>query len=218
MAQGVQLRVWGDYACFTRPEMKVERVSYDVMTPSAARGILEAIYWKPSICWVVDRIHVMKPIRFDNVRRNEVESKIPIKGATGVNAAMKDGRTPLMLYIEDSRQQRAAMVLRDVEYIIEAHFEYTNGEDRNDGKHLDIFNRRAARGQCFHRPYLGCREFAAFFEPVQGEIPQSPLTGEKDLGWMLYDIDYQADMIPTFFRPVMKNGIIDCRNQRVVGK
>lgn len=218
MAQGIQLRVWGDYACFTRPEMKVERVSYDVMTPSAARGILEAIYWKPAICWVIDRIHVMKPIRFDNVRRNEVESKIPIKGATGVNAAMKDGKIPLRLYVEGNRQQRAAMVLRDVEYIIEAHFEYTNGEDKNDGKHLDIFNRRAAKGQCFHRPYLGCREFAAFFELVQGQIPESSLTGTRDLGWMLYDIDYQADMTPIFFRPHMENGIIDCRNHKAVAK
>ena len=218
MAHGVQLRVWGDYACFTRLEMKVERVSYDVMTPSAARGILEAIYWKPSICWVIDRIHVMKPIRFDNVRRNEVESKIPIKGATGVHAAMKDAKTPLRLNVEDNRQQRAAMVLRDVEYIIEAHFEYTNGEDCNDGKHLDMFNRRVAKGQCFHRPYLGCREFAAFFEPVQGQIPESALTGERDLGWMLYDIDYQEDMAPIFFRPIMENGIIDCRNHKAVAK
>lgn len=218
MAQGIQLRAWGDYACFTRPEMKVERVSYDVMTPSAARGILEAIYWKPAIRWVIDFIHVMKPIRFDNVRRNEVESKIPVKGGTGVNAVMKDGKTPLRLYIEDSRQQRAAMVLRDVEYIIEAHFEYTNGEDTNDGKHLDIFNRRAAKGQCFHRPYLGCREFAAFFEPVEGQIPESSLSGERDLGWMLYDIDYQEGMAPIFFRPIMENGIIDCRNHKAVAK
>jgi CRISPR-associated protein Cas5d len=198
--------------------MKVERVSYDVMIPSVARGILEAIYWKPAIRWVIDFIHVMKPIRFDNVRRNEVESKIPVKGGTGVNAVMKDGKTPLRLYIEDSRQQRAAMVLRDVEYIIEAHFEYTNGEDTNDGKHLDIFNRRAAKGQCFHRPYLGCREFAAFFEPVEGQIPESSLSGERDLGRMLYDIDYQEGMAPIFFRPIMENGIIDCRNHKALAK
>ncbi|WP_291323077.1 type I-C CRISPR-associated protein Cas5c [Desulfonatronospira sp.] len=216
MSLGIKLRVWGDYACFTRPEMKVERVSYDVMTPSAARGILEAIYWKPSISWSIDRIHVMKPVLFDNVRRNEVESKIPVKGSTGVSAAMKDGKAQLRLFIEDNRQQRAAMVLRDVEYIIEAHFEYISQEDCNDGKHLDIFNRRAVKGQCFHRPYLGCREFAAFFESVTGEIPVSPLEGEKDLGWMLYDINYQEDMTPYFFRPVMKDGVIDCRSQKVV--
>lgn len=216
MAQkGITLKVWGDYACFTRPEMKVERVSYDVMTPSAARGILEAVYWKPAIRWVIDRIHVMKPIRFDNVRRNEVAAKIPVKGKSGVNTAMKDGKTALRLYVEDSRQQRAAMLLRDVEYIIEAHFEYTSDEDRNDGKHLDMFNRRARKGQCFHRPYLGCREFAAFFELVDGEIPQSPFQDEKDLGWMLHDIDYKKGMTPVFFRASMKNGIIECCRSKV---
>ncbi|EGB16322.1 CRISPR-associated protein Cas5 family [Pseudodesulfovibrio mercurii] len=208
---GVKLRVWGEYACFTRPEMKVERVSYDVMTPSAARGILEAVYWKPSIRWVVDRIHVMKPIRFDNVRRNEVSAKVPVKGASGVNAAMKGGGEPLRLFIEDNRQQRAALVLRDVEYVIEAHFEYTSAEDRNDGKHLDMFNRRAGKGQCFQRPYLGCREFAAFFEPVEGDVPASPLADEppRDLGWMLYDLDYRNDMAPLFFRPALEGGVVE---------
>lgn len=215
MSQGVKLRVWGDYACFTRPEMKVERVSYDVMTPSAARGVLEAIYWKPSIRWVVDRIHVMKEIRFDNLRRNEVAAKVPVKGASGVNAAMKDGKTALRLYVEDNRQQRAAMVLRDVEYVIEARFKYTSDGDRNDGKHLDMFNRRAAKGKCFHRPYLGCREFAAFFEPVEGDVPVSPLTGTSDLGWMLHDIDYTAGMTPVFFRATMEDGVVDCRKKVV---
>jgi CRISPR-associated protein Cas5d len=106
------------------------------------------------------------------------------------------------------------MVLRDVEYVIEAHFEYTSGADRNDGKHLDMFNRRAEKGQCFHRPYLGCREFAAHFEPVEGEVPVSPLANDppRDLGWMLYDIHYAADMTPFFFRPTLENGIIDCRH------
>ncbi|NDV24310.1 type I-C CRISPR-associated protein Cas5 [Desulfovibrio sp. JC022] len=212
MATGVKLRVWGDYACFTRPEMKVERVSYDVMTPSAARGILEAIYWKPSIKWVVDRIHVLKSVRFDNIRRNEISAKVPVKGKTGVGSAMKNGKGNLRVYVEDVRQQRAAMVLRDVDYIIEARFEYTSAEDRNDGKHLDIFNRRVAKGQCFHRPYLGCREFAAAFGPVEGDIPVSEIKGETDLGWMLHDIDYKASMTPKFFRPVMQNGIVECCN------
>ncbi|WP_462323659.1 type I-C CRISPR-associated protein Cas5c [Desulfoplanes sp.] len=214
MSQGIKLKVWGDYACFTRPEMKVERVSYDVMTPSAARGILEAVYWKPAIKWVIDRIHVMKPVRFDNIRRNEVAAKIPLKGKTGVNTAMKNGKGCLRLFIEDNRQQRAAMVLRNVEYIIEAHFEYTSDQDRNDGKHLDIFKRRAGRGQCFHRPYLGCREFAAFFELVDDDIPSSLLSGEQDLGWMLHDIDYTSGMQPYFFRPVMHDGVIDCTQAR----
>jgi CRISPR-associated protein Cas5d len=205
------LRVWGDYACFTRPEMKAERVSYDVMTPSAARGGLEAVYWKPRIRWVVDKIHVRRRIVFDNVRRNEVADKIPVKGKTGVAAAMKDGVTPLRLFVEESRQQRAALVLRHVDYVIEAHFAYTGAEDHNDGKHLDIFNRRAARGQCFHRPYLGCREFAAFFAPVEGEIPASALAGELDLGLMLYDLDYTADMSPRFFRARLRDGVLDCR-------
>lgn len=205
---GIKLRVWGDYACFTRPEMKVERVSYDVITPSAARGILEAIYWKPSIRWVVERIHVMRPVRFDNVRRNEVDAKVPVGS---VKTAMKGGGKPLQLFIEDSRQQRAAMVLRDVEYVIEAHFEYTSDDDRNDGKHLDMFNRRAAKGQCFHRPYLGCREFPAFFEPVVGDVPASPLADDpaRDLGWMLYDIDYTRDMAPVFFRPALEGGVVE---------
>lgn len=133
MSYGVRLKVWGEYACFTRPEMKVERVSYDVMTPSAARGILEAIYWKPTIVWVVDRIHVLKPIRFDNIRRNELSGKL----APGtVKKAMNDGCSPVEVFIEEDRQQRAALILRDVAYIIEAHFSFTGSEDNNPAKHL----------------------------------------------------------------------------------
>ncbi len=216
MASGVRFRVWGDYACFTRPEMKVERVSYDVITPSSARGILEAIYWKPTIQWKIDRILVMKPIHFDNIRRNEITRKIPIMGKTGINATMRGENDLLRVSIESIRQQRAAMVLRDVEYIIEARFVYTSNKDHNDGKHLDIFNRRVSKGQCFHRPYLGCREFAAFFGPVEDENCTSPLTGERDLGWMLYDIDYLSNMTPIFYRPIMKEGVIDCRKEKVV--
>jgi CRISPR-associated protein Cas5d len=203
---GVKLKVWGDYACFTRPEMKAERVSYEVMTPSAARGILEAIYWKPGIRWVVDRIHVLKPIAFANIRRNEVGSKIPYRNVT---TAMKDGTRAVELFIEDDRQQRAAMVLRDVCYVIEAHFELTGKEDDNEAKHLDMFNRRVEKGQCFHRPYFGCREFPVNFGPVSGAVPQSDITGEKDLGWMLHDIDFENDMEARFFRARMVNGIID---------
>ncbi len=213
MSYGVKLRVWGDYACFTRPEMKVERVSYDVITPSAARGVLEAIYWKPAIVWVIDKIHVLKPIRFTNIRRNELASKIPL---TSVTKAMKDLKTPISLFVDETdddgklknRQQRAAMVLKEVEYIIEAHFEYTGPEDANDGKHLDMFNRRAQDGQCFMQPYLGCREFPAYFELLTGEIPKSPLSGEKILGWMLHDIDFKNDMQARFFNAVMNDGVI----------
>jgi CRISPR-associated protein Cas5d len=202
---GVKLKVWGDYACFTRPEMKVERVSYDVMTPSAARGILEAIYWKPAICWVIDRIHVLNPISFDNIRRNELSGKMPLGN---VKKAMKDCKAPVEVFIEDARQQRAALVLRDVQYIIEAHFEFTCNEDKNPAKHKEIFDRRAGKGQCYHRPYLGCREFPAHFE-LAYDLPQSLHKGEKDLGWMLHDIDFAKDMEANFFRAIMHEGIID---------
>lgn len=210
MAYGIRLRVWGNYACFTRPEMKVERVSYDVMTPSAARGMLEAIYWKPSIRWVIDRIHVLKPIRFENIRRNELPGRAVVD-----NKMIKGEKPPSHQFIENDRQQRASIVLRDVDYVIEAHFEFTGSEDNNEGKHLDMFNRRARAGQCFHRPYLGCREFPANFE-LCDEIPESPLKGERDLGFMLYDIDFENDMTALFFRAIMKDGIIDCRRKEVV--
>ncbi|MDH3347740.1 MAG: type I-C CRISPR-associated protein Cas5c [Desulfobulbaceae bacterium] len=206
MAHGVQMRVWGDYGCFSRPEMKAERVSYDVLTPSAARGILEAIYWKPAIGWIVTRIHVLKPIRFENIRRNELGSKL---GAGTVKKAMKDGTSPVRIFIEENRQQRAALVLRDVEYIIEARFEIRDPNDDNPGKHLDMFNRRVRKGQCFHRPYLGCREFAAHFAPVEGELPDSPLSGSMDLGYMLHDIDFKNNMNPRFFRAEMVDGVIN---------
>ena len=209
MGYGVKLRVWGNYACFTRPEMKVERVSYAVMTPSAARGILEAIHWKPAIRWVVDRIHVLQPIKFDNVRRNEISSKIPKPNPT---TAMRDGKRLYFLVDDgDNRQQRASTLLRDVEYVIEAHFELTDkaGFDDNEGKHLDIFNRRAARGQFFHQPCLGCREFPAYFELLEGDIPASPYVGQsKELGYMLLDMDFDNDMTPLFFRATMEDGII----------
>lgn len=205
---GVRLKVWGDYACFTRPEMKVERVSYEVITPSAARGILEAILWKPAIRWVVDRIRVLRPIVFDSVRRNEVASKLPL-GI--VSRAMKGGPAPA-LFVEDDRQQRAALVLRDVAYVIEAHFEMTDraGPEDTPAKFLEMFNRRAAKGQCFHRPYLGCREFPAHFEPLADEPPACApeLTGDKDLGLMLLDLDFRQDMQAHFFPARMRDGVL----------
>lgn len=212
MSYGVKLMVWGKYACFTRPEMKVERVSYDIMTPSAARGIIEAIYWKPEIRWIVDRIHVLKEIRFENIRRNEVASKLPM---TVISKAMKDGVSPVQLSIEDARQQRASLVLRDVQYVIEAHFELTDKDkEREPGKHLGMFERRAKKGQCFHRPYLGCREFPADFSWVE-EVPESVHKGQRDLGFMLHDIDFADKMKPYFFRAVMENGIVECSRQEV---
>jgi CRISPR-associated protein Cas5d len=206
MARGVRLKVWGDYACFSRPEFKVERVSYDVITPSAARGILEAIYWKPEIRWIVERIRVLNPIRYTNIRRNELGAKIPMGTAKKV---MTDGKGQLGVFIDEERQQRAALVLRDVAYIIEARFQLTNSSDTNTGKHKDIFTRRALAGQCYHRPYLGCREFPAFFELLDGETPDSSLTGIEDLGWMLHDIDFDNGMQAKFFKASMLDGVID---------
>ena len=218
MAYGVRLRVWGEYACFTRPEMKVERVSYDAITPSAARGILEAIHWKPAIRWVVDRLHVLKPIRFENMRRNELGHKIP---AGSVQRAIRRRATDgLHTLIEDDRQQRASTVLRDVAYLIEAHFVLTNAAraDDTEAKHLSMFRRRAARGQCFHRPYLGTREFAANFELIEDEPPSSELPvgqRDRDLGWMLHDMDYEGAATPRFFRAELRGGIIDVRSAEV---
>lgn len=212
MAYGVRLLVWGERACFTRPEMKVERVSYDVMTPSAARGILEAIHWKPAIKWVVDRIHVLKPVRFESVRRNEIGSKI---SARNVFQAMTAGRLDSLDYaVDEDRQQRAATVLKDVSYIIEAHFELTEeaGTGDNEGKHLDIFSRRARKGQCFHMPYFGTREFPASFRLLEAEEPlptrSALLNGKRDLGWMLHDIDFKDVMTPKFFRAVLSDGVM----------
>lgn len=209
MSYGIKLRVWGDYALFSRPEMKVERVSYDVMTPSAARGILEAIYWKPEIRWIVDRIHVLNRIQFDNIRRNELSNKVSVS-----DKVMREGNDFICQYIEEDRQQRASMVLKHVDYIIEAHFELIDNDTSDPGKHLAMFERRAKKGQCFHRPYFGCREFPVNFEWCD-DIPRSKLNGEQDLGYMLHDIDFQNNMTPRFFRVVMHDGIIDCRQEVV---
>jgi len=215
MAYGIKLHVWGDYACFTRPEMKVERVSYDVITPSAARGILEAIHWKPAIRWVVDRIHVLKPVRFESIRRNEL-GNCKISAAKVSGAINRKTTKDLYFLIDDgeNRQQRATTLLRDVGYIIEAHFELTDNAGNEDsvGKHLDIFNRRARKGQYFHQPCLGNREFPAYFSLVEtdDDLPSSDLGDEsKDLGWMLHDIDFANNAEPKFFRAKLTGGIIE---------
>jgi len=211
MAYGVKLHCWGEWALFTRPEMKVERVSYDVMTPSAARGVVEAIYWKPEIRWVVDRVVVLKPIRFGSVRRNEVSQKI---SAASVAKAAKVGSGRLGLYVDDpdTRQQRASLLLCDVAYVIEAHFDICSGPD-NKAKHIDQFRRRAREGRCYTRPYFGCREFAANFALIEDEeaMPtvHPSLHGERDLGWMLHDIDFSNNNQPRFFRAVMRDGVIE---------
>ena len=232
MSYGIKLQVWGEYSAFNRPEMKVERVSYDVMTPAAARGVLEAIYWKPQMRWVIDRIHVLRPVRFTHIRRNEISSKIPVKGKDGVEAAMKSGRGVLSIAVDEQRQQRAAMVLRDVRYGIEAHVKVLDPTDadgstpeRPEAKHLDAFKRRAGKGQHFHHPYLGCREFPASFELAES-FPPCPdeLCGEHDLGFMLHDMvfihDPKGSVVesntgrrlraePRFFRARMRDGIIE---------
>lgn len=203
---GITLRVWGDYACFTRPEMKVERVSYDVMTPSAARGIIEAIHYKPAIRWVIDEIQVLKPVQFSNIRRNEVSSVISTQS---INGAMKGTKRNIHINTTKDRQQRATLMLKDVEYIIKAHFEMTDrkGETDTPEKHYNIFLRRAREGQCFNQPYFGCREFPANFELVE-EQGYNPIGETKDLGFMLYDIDFKNKMQPVFFRAQMEKGII----------
>lgn len=206
----VQVEVWGNYALFTRPEMKVERVSYDVMTPSAARGILEAIFWHPGMRWVVDRIYVCNPIRFENIRRNEVKAVI---SARNVKKAMNSGNCNIYLDTSENIQQRASMVLYDVRYIIEAHFEMTEkaSKEDNTGKFQEMMKRRLSKGQCYHTPYLGTREFPAHFAPVS-ELPQCPesLRGDRDLGFMLWDMDYTdpANIQPLFFRAKLQNGIL----------
>lgn len=209
---GIILKTWGDYACFTRPEMKVERVSYDVMTPSAARGILEAIHWKPAIRWVVDEIWVMNPIAYSNIRRNEVSSVVQ-KGE--VNSRIKSTEIsgfakPLYQDAQAARQQRATLMLKDVAYIIYAHFEMTNkaGPGDSEEKHYAIFRRRAGKGQCYHNPYFGCREFPVHFELLDQAPSEKPIEEDRDLGWMLYDIDFKNQMNPVFFRAHMHNGVI----------
>ena len=211
MSYGVQLEVWGDYALFTRPELKAERVSYDCMTPSAARGILEAILWHPGMKWTVDKIFVGKPIQFTNIRRNEVKSKV---SASSVRAVMSGAEKELCIATADDIQQRASMVLKDVRYLIVAHFTLTDKANATDnsGKFSDMFCRRAAKGQCYHQPYFGCREFPAQFAPGdEAAFVRAYQDETRDLGLMLYDMDYsdRENIEPMFFRAVLKNGVMD---------
>ncbi len=219
MAIGVKVKVWGDYALFSRPELKVERCSYDVITPSAARGILEAIYWHPGLRWIIDKIYVNKPIKFTSVRRNEVKSKIL---ASSVLQVYNGGDKPLHISTKAEIVQRASLLLCDVEYVIEAHFVMTNNanETDNPGKFKDIVMRRLKRGECFHMPYFGCREFPANFCLCEDEEVETAYDDveEKDLGLMLFDMDYadKENIQPMFFRAVMKHGVLDLRNCEVM--
>jgi CRISPR-associated protein Cas5d len=207
---GIRLKVGGGYGLFTRQELKAERISFPIMPPSAARGMLESVHFKPAIRWVIDRIHVLNPIVFQTIRRNEVGSKAP---AGKIGAAMKRGDLGgLHLLVEDERQQRAATVLVNPAYVIEAHFVLTDkaGPDDTVGKHLDIFNRRASRGQCWTQPVLGTREFAAAFELIpHGEPLPAAIPETRDLGLMLWDIDYASLGRPSLlFRARLEDGVM----------
>ena len=219
MGKGVKVKVWGDYALFSRPEMKVERCSYDVITPSAARGILEAIYWHPGMKWVIDKIYVKNPIRFTSVRRNEVKSKI---SANNVLQACNGADKPLYISTKEDIVQRASLILRDVCYVIEAHFEITENANDSDnpGKFKDIIMRRLKRGECYHMPYFGCREFPVNFCICDEEEVHTIYDEviEKDLGFMLYDLDYsdRNNIQPMFYRAIMKRGVLDLRDCEVI--
>lgn len=209
--QGFCLEVAGDYACFTRPEMKVERVSYDVITPSAARAVFEAILWKPAIAWRIERVEVLNPVRWIGLRRNEVGAVVSTRN---VEQAMRAGRGLLGIDIEDERQQRAGLFLCDVRYRLHARFDLTERADDGDSpaKFAEMFRRRARTGQCVNQPYLGCREFSARFrlieDPAVEPSPHAAL--DEDLGWMLYDLDYRAKNGPTprFFRAKLERGVM----------
>ena len=207
ISEPLQLRIWGERACFTRPEMKVERVSYDVMTPSAARGVCEAVVWKPQMRWIIERIDILKPIRKASVRRNEVGHKASVDN---VMAAMTGRAARLGIDIEEARQQRASVILCNVDYLIHARIGRTEraGPDDSVAKYVEMFRRRAASGQCFHRPYLGTREFAAEFALIEAN-PPTPVVDTRDLGWMLYDIDFSgARPMPVFFEARLRAGTL----------
>lgn len=236
------LEIWGDYACFTRPEMKVERVSYDVITPSAARAIFEAILWKPAISWQITKVEVLNPIKWVSIRRNEVGKEV--YSPTAGQMAGEPG-APMGINIETERQQRAGLLLKDVRYRLHGYFDFVPpgerqanrsaspehwsgdderavsvGEDEKPAKYAAMFERRAQKGQCFHRPYLGCREFACYFKLVNSaDEPVTPIDETRDLGFMLYDMDFAADLEdppPLFFRALLEKGVVNTDRRKVV--
>lgn len=219
MAYGFKVEVWGERALFTRPELSVERMSYDCITPSAARGLIESIYWHPGIRYFIDRIYVLNPIRFTNVRRNEVKSKA---NNNAVRSAVIGGKELPCIDRRLDIQQRASLILVDVRYVIEGHFELTDkaAPGDNPGKFKDIVRRRLEKGQCYSTPYFGTREFPAFFKAYEGDLPPKGFYVDeesKDLGLMLYDMDYSdsENIKPMFFRAVMKHGVIDVAGSEV---
>ena len=205
----ILIEAWGNYACFSRPEMHTERVSYDVITPSAARGLIESIMWHPGMNWVIDRIYVLSPIRFTNIRRNEVKSVI---SGSNVRSAMRGKKGSLAIYTPLDIQQRASMILQDVHYVIEAHFEMTEkaAPGDNPGKFQEMTRRRLTKGQFYSQPYFGCREFPAHCREWAGkDVPTQPIT--QDLGFMLHSMDYSdpQNITPRFFRARLENGVLD---------
>ena len=202
----LRLRARGPLACFTRPELKVERVSYPVMTPSAARGLLEAVLWKPALAWHIERIRVLKEIKFTAFRRNEVNTKASIPKP----ATIKNGGTAPLYFADEDRAQRNTVALSDVDYVIEAHFTMTDsaGSDDNMNKFVEMFNRRVVKGQHFHQPYLGCREFAA--EVLAADDAPPTITESPDLGLMLWDIRFSGDgNTPIFFPARLNKGVLE---------
>ncbi len=206
-----RVRIRGDLACFTRPEFKTERVSYEVITPSAARGILEAVLWKPAIRWSIERIEVIKPIQFTSFKRNEISRTIPV---ASVKSSIKKGVPTPDYFADRDRMQRNTLALDQVDYIVTAHFEMTGkaGPSDTPEKFEAMFTRRLGKGQTFHQPYLGCREFPARVEPAPERL--TPIPETRPLGLMLYDLAYGKDASGDTFRPyfyaaIMRNGVID---------
>ena len=216
MPYGFKVEVWGDYALFSRPEMKAERVTYDVITPSAARGLLESVYWHPGLQWYIDRIYVLNKIKFANIRRNEGKSKA---SARNMKTAMDKKTAPPYMAMSKEIQQRASLLLKDVHYVIEAHFELTDKANSSDnkGKFCDIFRRRLQKGQAYSQPYFGCRECTAHFREYRAEDITTAYKGEKDLGFMLYDLDYSDpnDIKSLFFRAILKDGVLEVNSSEV---
>ena len=215
----IRIRFWGDYAAFNRPELSVERYSYDVMTPSAARGMMEAVYWHEGLKWAIRRIYVERPIRFTNIRRNEVTKKIL---ASDVYAAARGADKPIYINRREAIGQRAATVLRDVSYVVEANFTLVPGKMNpgdSEEKFYAIFCNRARRGRCFTQPYFGCREFPASFALVtEDTLPPQPIAESRDLGVMLYDMDYSdpQNIKPTFFHAEMVDGVVEIEGKEVL--
>lgn len=215
----IRLEVWGEYGLFSRPELKVERVSYDVITPSAARGIMESIFWHPGLRYVIDKIYVLSNIQYANIRRNEVKSKIL---SSKVKTAMQSGRIDdLYINTKEDIVQRAALVLKNPHYVIESHFDMTDKANASDnpGKFQDIIKRRISKGQCFHTPYFGCREFPVKYRLYDFDVVPTVYDEEvKDLGLMLYDFDYRNpnEITPMFFRAKLEKGVLDLRKCEVL--